>query len=327
MQVQIQNGLLNGKELNGVYETDGTTNKSARWNDPKDHKVNVIINGKSRMAWCDRADFAFIGSHESVEAPIFAPVVEETDEEMVARITKRFTVMDKMADGLIKGTIRSLIISGAPGIGKTYTLEEKLNNAVENGEIEFKAVKGKCSPIGLYITLWEMRDEGCVVELDDVDVFSNEDFLNVLKAALDSGDKRIVSWGTASNYLEEKQIPNEFEFKGSIVFITNTNIDKEVERGTKMAPHLDALQSRSIYLDLGVHSAREIMSRVTHVVETTDMLQRRGLSNAQTADALHWMQENMENLRSVSLRTALYLADFINTDEDWADLAEVTLLK
>lgn len=181
--------------------------------------------------------------------------------------------------------------------------------------------------IGLYIHLWENRDEDCVVLLDDVDVFSNEDTLNVLKAALDTGEERIITWGTASNYLAERDIPNNFEFKGSIVFITNAEIDAEIDRGTKLAPHLDALQSRSIYLDLGVHTSREIMVRVEDVITKTDMLQKRGLSEAQVVNALEWMKENVDRLRSVSLRTALYLGDFINTDSDWADVAEVTLLK
>lgn len=324
MKVILKNALYFGNEYNGTFETNGTTWWDANPHDPREGKVNAVIKGKSRMVWVNREDFEFI--HEDGDVAATATNVE-TVEEMKTRIAKRFHVMGKMATGLVKGTIRSLIISGAPGIGKTYTLEKKLKHADEIGEIAFTSIKGKCSPIGLYIHLWENREEDCVVLLDDVDVFSNEDTLNVLKAALDTGEERIVTWGTASNYLAERDIPNNFEFKGSIVFITNSDIDAEVARGSKIAPHLDALQSRSIYLDLGVHSSREIMVRVEDVITTTDMLQKRGLTEAQTVNALEWMKEHVDRLRSVSLRTALYLADFINTDEDWADVAEVTLLK
>lgn len=324
MQVTIKNGLYFGNEYTGTFETNGTTWWDANPHDPREGKVNAVIKGKSRMVWVNKSDFEF--HYEDGDVAIVANVAE-TDEDMRTRIAKRFMVMDKMANGLVKGTIRSLIISGAPGIGKTYTLEKKLKHADEIGEISFSSIKGKCSPIGLYIHLWENRESDCVVLLDDVDVFSNEDTLNVLKAALDTGEERIVSWGTASNYLAERDIPNNFEFEGSIVFITNADIDAEVARGSKMAPHLDALQSRSIYLDLGVHTSREIMMRVEDVITSTSMLQDRGLTEAQTVNALEWMKEHTESLRSVSLRTALYLADFINTDEDWADVAEVTLLK
>lgn len=324
MQVTIKNGLYFGNVINGTFETNGNTWWDASENDPRDGKVNAVLKGKSRMVWVNRNDIVITESFAGVNQIENA---EETVEEMRIRIAKRFTVMDKMANGLVKGTIRSLIISGAPGIGKTYTLEQHLKAAHENGSIDFSSIKGKCSPIGLYIHLWENREEDCVVLLDDVDVFSNEDVLNVLKAALDTGEERIVSWGTASNYLAERDIPNNFEFKGSIVFITNADIDAEIDRGSKMAPHLDALRSRSIYLDLGVHTSREIMIRVEDVITSTDMLQKRGLSEAQTVNALEWMKENVDRLRSVSLRTALYLADFINTDSDWSDVAEVTLLK
>ncbi|UOX40370.1 hypothetical protein UGMREWDR_CDS0050 [Aeromonas phage GomatiRiver_11] len=327
MKVQLTNATFCGITYNGVFETTGAANWTFNPNDPREGKVNAFIKGKSRLVWVNKADCVFIdGDNEAAFAAEMESSVE-SDDEMRSRIAKRFTVMDKMANGLIKGTIRSLIISGAPGIGKTFSLEKKLKAADENCEIDFSSIKGKCSPIGLYIHLWEHRDEESVVLLDDVDVFSNEDTLNVLKAALDTGEERVVSWGTASNYLAERDIPNQFEFKGSIVFITNTDIDAEVARGSKMAPHLDALQSRSIYLDLGVHTSREIMCRVEDVVTTTTMLQDRGLSDARTADALYWMKENVDRLRSVSLRTALYLADFMNTDEDWVDVAEVTLLK
>lgn len=161
-----------------------------------------------------------------------------------------------------------------------------------------------------------------------MDVFSDMDILNLLKAALDTGETRKVCWSTASSYLEEKGIEREFEFKGTIVFITNVDIDRELDRGTKLAPHLQALVSRSVYLDLGVHTNEEIMVRVEDVILSTDMMQKRGLSDEETYKALSWMKVNVNRLRNVSLRTALYLADFIMTDKNgWEEIATVTLLK
>ncbi|EMZ2827519.1 ATP-binding protein, partial [Escherichia coli] len=229
---------------------------------------------------------------------------------------------------IIDGKIRSLIISGAAGIGKTYSLDKALSNANDNGFIKYKSINGKISGIGLYEQLWLNRDADSVLLIDDVDVFSDMDILNLLKAALDTGDKRKVCWSTASSYLDDKGIDKEFEFEGTIVFITNVDIDKELERGSKLAPHLQALVSRSVYLDLGVHSNEEIMVRVEDVILSTDMMQKRGLTDAETYKALSWMKANVSRLRNVSLRTALYVADFISTDKDgWEEISEVTLLK
>ncbi|WWS25344.1 hypothetical protein vBKpnAMK6_00400 [Klebsiella phage vB_Kpn_AM_K6] len=257
--------------------------------------------------WVFKDDITVDGVAAKIE------VVESVDE-MKERIKKRFNVMGLMTNGLVHGNIRSLIISGAAGIGKTYSLDKALQHAHDTNAIDYKSVNGKISGIGLYCRLWESREANSVLLIDDVDVFSDMDILNLLKAALDSGEKRKVCWSTASSFLEDKGIPNEFEFEGTVVFITNVDIDRELERGSKLAPHLQALVSRSVYLDLGVHTNEEIMVRVQDVIMTTSMLQNRGLRNSEVIEVLEFMKDNVNRLRNVSLRTALYIGDFVATD-------------
>lgn len=295
-------------------------NAKQREEQGKDGKVTIIIEHRERSIWVNAQDCEY-----SEDALPQAVVLSDT--EVKEKIRKRFEVMEKMGKGIIAGVIRSLIISGAPGIGKTYSLEKMLKRAQKRGDIEFDMVKGKISAIGLYVKLYENRDAGCVTVLDDIDVFSDEDVLNILKAALDTGEERWISWGTASSWLEDKDIPNTFLFEGSVVFITNMNVDKELEKSSKLTPHLDALVSRSIYLDLGVHSNRDIMIRVEDVIANSDMLVDKGLSKFEETELVAWMRDNVERLRNVSLRTALFIADFMKTDADWKDIAEVTLIK
>lgn len=335
--VTIEKGQLYGKPFSGTYElVNASFERKVRPHNAHRGDGKVIIideNGEQKAVWVFKNDIKINGEYVSPAArfkqqnPVHVSALHapESVEDMKLRISKRFNVMDLMTKGLIKGSIRSLIISGAPGIGKTYTLDKELQLAHDDGEIEYTSLNGKISGIGLYARLWESREKGSILLLDDVDVFSSEDVLNLLKAALDSGDKRKVCWSTASSYLEEKEIPKEFEFEGTVVFITNTDIDREVKRGTKIAPHLDALVSRSVYLDLGVHSNSEIMVRVEDVIMNTDMLQKIGLSDADTIEILEWMKDNVKRLRNVSLRTALYIASFIITDrQNWKEIAEVT---
>lgn len=322
--ITINKGINFGKEISGTFELVGEWfPETLKPEDAAqgDGKVFVIIDGKKKGVWVYKSDISYNGVAKKLE------LIESVDD-MKARINKRFNVMGMMTAGIINGNIRSLIISGAAGIGKTYSLDKALNKANDEDKIEYKSVNGKISGIGLYCRLWESRFDNSVLLIDDVDVFSDMDILNLLKAALDSGEKRKVCWSTASSYLDEKSIPNEFEFEGTVVFITNVDIDKELERGSKLAPHLAALVSRSVYLDLGVHSNEEIMVRVEEVIMNTRMLQNRGLRNSQVVEVLDFMQENVSRLRNVSLRTALYLADFVATDEkNWKDIAEVTMLK
>ncbi|UIW11382.1 MAG: thioredoxin [Enterobacter phage ENC9] len=323
--VQINKGTFRGNDFSGKYVATKTWFPDAvpaHEAHLGDGKVFVMVDGKERGVWVFKSDIEMEGMEVSPLATV------ESVEEMKQRINKRFTVMNMMTKGIISGNIRSLIISGAAGIGKTYSLDKALKTAHEYGEIVYKSINGKISGIGLYEQLWNNRDANSVLLIDDVDVFSDMDMLNLLKAALDTGETRKVCWSTASAYLDDKNIDKEFEFEGTIVFITNVDIDKELERGSKLAPHLHALVSRSVYLDLGVHSNEEIMVRVEDVILNTNMMQKRGLSDAQTSMALNWMKANVSKLRNVSLRTALYLADFVATDANgWEEIAEVTLLK
>lgn len=323
--VQINKGTFRGNDFSGKYVATKTWFPDAvpaHEAHLGDGKVFVMVDGKERGVWVFKSDIEMEGMEVSPLATV------ESVEEMKQRINKRFTVMNMMTKGIISGNIRSLIISGAAGIGKTYSLDKALKTAHEYGEIVYKSINGKISGIGLYEQLWNNREANNVLLIDDVDVFSDMDMLNLLKAALDTGETRKVCWSTASAYLDDKNIDKEFEFEGTIVFITNVDIDKELERGSKLAPHLHALVSRSVYLDLGVHSNEEIMVRVEDVILNTNMMQKRGLSDAQTSMALNWMKANVTKLRNVSLRTALYLADFVATDANgWEEIAEVTLLK
>lgn len=331
--VRITTGTLRGKPFNGTFNLVNVwfpTSVPSHESHLGDGKVVIDINGKATGVWVFHGDYEIEGELENQHAPMvnLQPVVVETVEEMKDRITKRFNVMNLMTNGIIGGSIRSLIISGAAGIGKTYSLDKALEKASNEGKINYNIVNGKISGIGLYTRLWESKGANDVLVLDDVDVFSDMDILNLLKAALDTGEKRKVCWSTASDFLKSQEIPTDFEFEGTIVFITNVDIDRELAKGSKLAPHLQALVSRSVYLDLGVHTNTEIMIRVEDVITNTNMMKKAGLSTAETIDVLDWMKTNVNRLRNVSLRTALYLASFVKTDpQNWKEIAEVTQLR
>ncbi|QPI13757.1 thioredoxin [Serratia phage 4S] len=279
-----------------------------------------MLDGKEKGVWVFKENVQFSDN-------ILEVAPEQTDEELLTQIRKRFNVMSMMADGIIAGHVRSLIISGAAGVGKTYELDKKLTGAKDADMIQYFMLNSKCSAIGLYVKLYEARESNSVLLLDDVDVFSDMDTLNLLKAALDTGEKRHICWNTASSWLEDQDIPRAFEFEGTCVFITNMDIDRELDKGGKLSPHINALVSRSVYLDLKVHTNREIMLRVQDIIMNTSMLQKRGLSASQVMEVLDWMKFNMATLRNVSLRTALHIADFVKTDErNWRDIATVTML-
>jgi len=152
----------------------------------------------------------------------------ETDEEVLSRISKRFNVLNKLTLGARRGDIRALFVTGAPGVGKTYGVEQTLGEAgmieqFEDAPKRYEIVSGSMSPLGLFMKLYEFSGENDVLVLDDCDaVFSEEDSLNLLKAALDTSEKRKIYWNLDSRVLNKAEVPNDFEFKGSVIFISTS---------------------------------------------------------------------------------------------------------
>lgn len=244
-----------------------------------------------------------------------------------ARIRRTFNILGKVARGLILGNIPAAIVSGAAGCGKTYLLDKELDAAVESGEVNYQSVKGAMSAIGLYRMLFECSEPGNVLMIDDCDsIFGDIDALNILKAALDTSKTRRVHWNKESRVLEEEGIPRDFEFRGAVVFITNTDFESEIQKDSKMSPHYRALMSRCLYVDLRIHTKREILVRIAQVVFSKEFLRENGVTKPQAQEMMRWLTEHLGMVRVLSIRTVLQLASMVKTDEDWKDMAEVTML-
>lgn len=263
------------------------------------------------------------------EVPAVAPAVELTDEEILADIANRFGALDDMAYGVVSGHYRALIVSGNPGIGKTYTLEKILSGASGLGGFTFKAVHGFTRATGLYQLLYENSAPGSVLLLDDCDsVFGDETSLNILKAALDTTKTREVSWYSEHNLKDEdgNELPKHFEYNGAIIFVTNLDFDRAMRSSGRLGPHLEALISRSYYLDLNMRSERYLMSRLAHVVRNSEMLTALNMTTEQGEKILTYIAEKKKQLREVSLRTVVKLANIIkasNSDEEFERVARL----
>jgi hypothetical protein len=263
------------------------------------------------------------------------PVIEaapppelESLKDIDARIRRTFNALEIMAHGIVSGNIRSLIISGAAGCGKTHTMEEELSKGQKEGNIEYTTIRGTMSAIGLYKELWNHANAGQVLVVDDCDaIFSDLDALNLLKAALDTSLVRRVHWNKESSVLEAEGIPRSFEFDGAMAFITNIDFGFEVEKESKMSPHYGALLSRSIYVDLGIHTKREVLVRIGQVAFTEEFLRVNKLTAKQAKEIVGWLKEHLTKMRVISIRSVLQLAALVKTQpDDWRDLAEVVML-
>ena len=271
--------------------------------------------------------------HEDTNKVITPKLPEVDDATRTAQIQERFDILDEMTGACKSGTVRAMIVSGPAGVGKSYGITSQLQKSsmFENlkGELKWEVVKGATSAIGLYKKLYQYSSSGNVLVFDDCDAVLYDDLsLNILKAALDSGKKRIIQWNTESRALQNEGIPDKFEFKGSVIFVTNIKFD--FVKSKKLQDHLGALMSRCHYIDLTMDSVRDKMLRIKQVLGA-GMLDGYKLpvdKEVAKQDIINYIESNINNLRELSLRTALKLADLrvLNGDR-WEVLANTTILR
>ena len=267
--------------------------------------------------------------YELVGAEVKANVTEESDAEIVERIRERFDMLKDMTKAVKKGSVRAMIVSGPPGVGKSHGVEEVLDRYATmefmGGAKTHEVIKGAMSPIGLYCKLFNMADKGKVVVFDDCDsIFQDDLSLNILKAALDSKKNRWIHWNTDSFKLRNEGVPDKFKFEASAIFITNMKFDKV--KG-KLREHLEALESRCHYMDLTIDSDKDKVLRIKQVVQD-GMLDDRKLSDVVKLDIMDFVEINKSKLRELSLRTVLKVADLAEAfPNKWEAMAENTVMR
>lgn len=270
-----------------------------------------------------RAQF-FIPTPTSVE-----PKMVETDEQISSRIQDTYESMKTLIEAIAANTVNSLVLSGAPGIGKSYTVEKTLQE-VNSGDFGFSIHKGYIRASHLFRLLWENRNPGDVVVLDDTDaIFGDETALNILKAALELKRTRRIGWGSEKIFEDQdgEEIPRYFNFEGSVIFLTNLAIHDLINSNSKYAPHLSALESRSLVLDLGIRSKKEYMIKIAQTVQD-GMLRDKGFSKSQESEIMEFITENMDRFRELSLRMVEKVAALYNANPtEWKKLVKAVCMR
>jgi len=259
-------------------------------------------------------------------------VAKETDGEILDRLSERFDILNEMTKAVKEGNVRAMIVSGPPGVGKSHGVEAVLQkadlfNTLAERKPKFEVVKGAMSSIGLYAKLYEFAAEGNVVVFDDCDSILMEDLsLNILKGALDSSERRFISWNTDSRLLRSEGIPDRFEFKGAAIFITN--IKFEHVKSKRLRDHLDALESRCHYIDLQMDTNREKILRIKQVVNAGEMLSKYEFEECVKDEIVEFVDANQDKLRELSLRMVLKVAQLRKAfPTTWKSMVKTTCMK
>lgn len=221
-------------------------------------------------------------------------------------INQRFQILEQLTGMVIDGHTPSLIVTGEGGLGKTWTINKVILDKHLFG-FDYVFFKGYSTARGLYNTLYD--NNGKLIVFDDCDsVLEDKVAINILKSALDSYDKREITWMSKMNKSDE--YPQQFQFTGRIVFISNKK--KESIDG--------AILSRSLTVDLTMTGSEKI-DRMSTIISTI----LPELSLDVKLDALQFLSENKEH-PSVNLRTLIMISKMRNFNPlNWKEMANYML--
>ena len=232
-----------------------------------------------------------------------SPDLEKAEAE-VEKIKKDpdqvFKEMRKYVKMVIKGITPSVIICGAPGVGKTYKVKKELKAAGYNEGHNLCTIKGKCTPRVLYMTLLDYKNKNDIVLIDDADSLvgpkAPEDCINILKAALDStadDEGRLVTYGVSGKLVDDEgmELPKRFYYNGGVIVLTNYN-----------AGSLDtALRGRSFIQDIHF-SVEDVLKIIYRLLPELDPEALSATAKMQAYEYLVKLHENGSKME-ISLRT------------------------
>ena len=237
-------------------------------------------------------------------------------------IDARFGFTSQLVEMVATGQTASTIITGEGGLGKSFTVMQALKAAglrdvsdLEEGTVvaprtSFCVVKGFSTAKGLYRTLYENRNS--IIVLDDIDsILKDADAVNLLKGALDSYDKRIISWNTNA---QDDGLPRRFEFKGGVVFISNMKLEQIHQ----------AIRSRSMVVDLTM-TMDEKIERMTTIMSDPAFMPEVAMSCK--TDAIALIDQYKDAASEISMRTLIKVTKIRTSgNRNWAELAKYALL-
>ena len=259
----------------------------------------------------------------SMVGDIEQAIVVATEKQNKYGINERFGFVEKLVNMVASGVQPSAVITGEGGLGKTYTVTKTLEangykdisdladfqvGTIINTRKCFTMVKGYSTAKGLYRTLFENNKS--IIVFDDCDaVLKDPVALNLLKGALDSYGKRIISWNAD---MRDDDLPRSFNFEGRVIFISNMDQDRIDQ----------AIRSRSMMIDLSM-SATQKIDRMEYIAKSDEFMPEFEMQHKM--DALQLIREVANDAKEISLRTLISVTKIRSSNKDWKEMATYLL--
>jgi len=218
-------------------------------------------------------------------------------------VNERFEFIAQFTKLAAKGVIPGLVITGDGGLGKTRTVldtlekmglkedafgidydEEDDGEENEGSDADYVFIKGYSTARNVYTSLY--RNNGKIIIFDDCDSsFRDPIGSMIFKAALDSYDKRIISWGAES---KDDTVPSRFLFTGKVIFISNLTMSKFPQ----------AILSRSMLVDLTL-TMEEKIERIQYIFQ-----QETDYDQDDKIEVMHFLVKHQAKAKDLNVRSA-----------------------
>ena len=275
---------------------------------------------KSHIEWKYAQETGMSLSYDEI---VSGAVAVQTARDEKFCINTRFDFVEKLVKMVASGVQPSAVITGEGGLGKTYTVTKTLREAgykdisnladfevgsVINTRKCFTQIKGYSTAKGLYRTLFENNNS--IIVFDDCDsVLKDPVALMLLKGALDSYGKRVISWNAD---MKDEDLPRSFEFTGRVIFISNMTQDGIDQ----------AIRSRSMMIDLTMTTDQKL-DRMGFIAQSPEFMPE--YDSKIKSDALALIREIKEDCKEISLRTLIAVCKIRASNTDYKDLATYML--
>jgi hypothetical protein len=319
-KVLVLNSVLVHNSLIVIMNRNENMNVSAVSFDAKSGNYMAKVGSKTiksySKAYVERRVKAMVGDVETA-------VAVATEKQNRYDINTRFGFVEKLVNMVATGVQPSAVITGEGGLGKTYTVTKTLEangykdisdlaefqvGSIINTRKCFTTVKGYSTAKGLYRTLFENNKS--IIVFDDCDaVLKDPVALNLLKGALDSYGKRIISWNAD---MKDDDLPRSFEFTGRVIFISNMDQEKIDQ----------AIRSRSMMIDLSMSLDQKI-DRMEFIAKSDEFLPE--YDSVIKSDSLALIREIKADCKEISLRTLIAVCKIRASNKDYKDLATYML--
>ncbi len=128
-------------------------------------------------------------------------------------VVRTYLELDKYVRAFAQGHFGLMIVTGNPGLGKSYGLKTALG---ANAAI----IEGSTTAFAMFQILYAAAD--LPVLIDDVDsLYRDRDAVRLLKCLCQTDPSKTISWNSDARTLVKKNIPSQFQTASKVAIVAN----------------------------------------------------------------------------------------------------------